>query len=216
MIHIKWSNPGKGMVPSSPPWCSSYWKKSFWVAQQHFFFSPVAFCHSWKKKKFFFFFFFKLKMLFVPFGKKFSKNDSRSYCICKLSSDGILPVGRAENTLTVYPCREVRTILSLLKKKRDGLGMLLNQWFPTDFRPWPTLVFLKFWSPLLYSKFYWNSREGSFKAINLVSKQAPLKYCMPHQNITMPYKWNIHPMLGITALNCIWWWDSSFGDLRSA
>ena len=25
-VRIKWSNPGKGVAPSSTPWCSSYWK----------------------------------------------------------------------------------------------------------------------------------------------------------------------------------------------
>ena len=38
----------------------------------------------------------------------------------------------------------------------------LNQWFPTNFEPYPILVFLKFWCPLLYliliySKLYCNS-----------------------------------------------------------
>ena len=28
---VKWSNPGKGVVPSPTPWCCSYWKGSFWV-----------------------------------------------------------------------------------------------------------------------------------------------------------------------------------------
>ena len=27
---IKWSNPGKGVVPSPTYWCSSYWKGAFW------------------------------------------------------------------------------------------------------------------------------------------------------------------------------------------
>ena len=30
-IKGKWSNPGKGVVSSLTPWCSSYWKRSFWV-----------------------------------------------------------------------------------------------------------------------------------------------------------------------------------------
>ena len=30
-IKHKWSNPGKRVVPSSTPWCSSYWKASLWV-----------------------------------------------------------------------------------------------------------------------------------------------------------------------------------------
>ena len=30
---VKWSNPGKGVVPSPTPWCSSYWKGSLWVIQ---------------------------------------------------------------------------------------------------------------------------------------------------------------------------------------
>ena len=29
---VKWSNPGKGVAPASPPWCSSYWKGSLRVA----------------------------------------------------------------------------------------------------------------------------------------------------------------------------------------
>ena len=29
---VKWSSPGKGVVPSPMPWCSSYWKESFQVA----------------------------------------------------------------------------------------------------------------------------------------------------------------------------------------
>ena len=29
---VKWSNPGKGVAPSSTPWYSSYWKGSLWVA----------------------------------------------------------------------------------------------------------------------------------------------------------------------------------------
>ena len=28
---VKWSNPGKGVVPSPTPWCSSYQKGSLWV-----------------------------------------------------------------------------------------------------------------------------------------------------------------------------------------
>ena len=28
---VKWSNPGKGLVPSTTPQCSSYWKGSLWV-----------------------------------------------------------------------------------------------------------------------------------------------------------------------------------------
>ena len=28
---VKWSNPGKGVVPSPTPWCSSYWKGSLRV-----------------------------------------------------------------------------------------------------------------------------------------------------------------------------------------
>ena len=28
---VKWSNPGKGVVPSPTPWCSSYWKGSLLV-----------------------------------------------------------------------------------------------------------------------------------------------------------------------------------------
>ena len=28
---VKWSNPGKGVVPSPKPWCSSYWKRSIRV-----------------------------------------------------------------------------------------------------------------------------------------------------------------------------------------
>ena len=28
---VKWSNPGKGVAPSSTPWCSSYRKGSLWV-----------------------------------------------------------------------------------------------------------------------------------------------------------------------------------------
>ena len=31
-IKGKWSNPRKGVVPSSTPWCSSYWKGSLQVA----------------------------------------------------------------------------------------------------------------------------------------------------------------------------------------
>ena len=31
-IKGKWSNPGKEVVSSSTPWCSSYWKGSLWVA----------------------------------------------------------------------------------------------------------------------------------------------------------------------------------------
>ena len=31
-IKGKWSNSGKGVVPSSIPWCRSYWKESLWVA----------------------------------------------------------------------------------------------------------------------------------------------------------------------------------------
>ena len=29
---VKWSNPGKGVAPSSTPWCSRYWKVSLLVA----------------------------------------------------------------------------------------------------------------------------------------------------------------------------------------
>ena len=29
---VKWSHPGKGVVPSPSPWCSSYWKGSLRVA----------------------------------------------------------------------------------------------------------------------------------------------------------------------------------------
>ena len=29
---LKWSNLGKGVVPSPTPWCSSYWKRSLLVA----------------------------------------------------------------------------------------------------------------------------------------------------------------------------------------
>ena len=29
---VKWNNPGKGVMPSSTPWCSSYWKGSLRVA----------------------------------------------------------------------------------------------------------------------------------------------------------------------------------------
>ena len=32
---VKWSNPGKGVVPSPIPRCSSYWKGSFWVAPEY-------------------------------------------------------------------------------------------------------------------------------------------------------------------------------------
>ena len=32
LSRIKWSNPGKGVVPSPTPWCSSYWKGSLLVA----------------------------------------------------------------------------------------------------------------------------------------------------------------------------------------
>ena len=32
VLRVKGSNPGKGVVPSPAPWCSSYWKGSFWVA----------------------------------------------------------------------------------------------------------------------------------------------------------------------------------------
>ena len=28
---VKWRNPGNGEAPSLTPWCSSYWKGSFWV-----------------------------------------------------------------------------------------------------------------------------------------------------------------------------------------
>ena len=31
-IKGEWSNPEKGVAPSPTPWCSSYWKGSFWVA----------------------------------------------------------------------------------------------------------------------------------------------------------------------------------------
>ena len=47
----------------------------------------------------------------------------------------------------------------------------LNLWFPTDFGPCPTLVFRKTWRSSMV--FY------SYICINLVSKQAPSKYCMP-------------------------------------
>ena len=29
---VKWSNPGKGVAPSSTPWCSSYRKGRFWIS----------------------------------------------------------------------------------------------------------------------------------------------------------------------------------------
>ena len=29
---VKWSNPGKGVAPTPTPWCSSYWKRSLWLA----------------------------------------------------------------------------------------------------------------------------------------------------------------------------------------
>ena len=29
---VKWNNLGKGVALSLTPWCSSYWKGSFWVA----------------------------------------------------------------------------------------------------------------------------------------------------------------------------------------
>ena len=32
---VKWSNPGKGVAPSSTPQCSSYWKGSFLVAPDY-------------------------------------------------------------------------------------------------------------------------------------------------------------------------------------
>ena len=49
---------------------------------------------------------------------------------------------------------------------------LLDLWFPKDLGPCPTLVFLKFWwSPVKFN---------SYIFINLVSKQATPKYCMPH------------------------------------
>ena len=32
LIKNKWSNPGKGVVPSPTPQCSSYWKGSLWAA----------------------------------------------------------------------------------------------------------------------------------------------------------------------------------------
>ena len=32
LSRVKWSNPGKGVVPSATPRCSSYWKGSFLVA----------------------------------------------------------------------------------------------------------------------------------------------------------------------------------------
>ena len=32
LSRVKWSNPGKGVVPSPTPRCSSYWKASFMVA----------------------------------------------------------------------------------------------------------------------------------------------------------------------------------------
>ena len=31
----KWSNPGKGVVPISTPWCSSYWKGSLLVTRNY-------------------------------------------------------------------------------------------------------------------------------------------------------------------------------------
>ena len=31
-VHIKWSNPGKGVTPFATPRCSSYWKGSLLVA----------------------------------------------------------------------------------------------------------------------------------------------------------------------------------------
>ena len=47
---VNWSNPGKGVVPSSTPRCSSYWRGSFWVAldysRQLFFFTYI-----WCRKK---------------------------------------------------------------------------------------------------------------------------------------------------------------------
>ena len=50
----------------------------------------------------------------------------------------------------------------------------LGQWFPTDFGPYPALGFLKFWSLPRYNIQF---------LIDFVSKQAPRKYRMPHQNI---------------------------------
>ena len=29
---VKWSNPGKDVVPSPTPWCNCWWKGSLWVA----------------------------------------------------------------------------------------------------------------------------------------------------------------------------------------
>ena len=34
-IKDKWSNPGKGVVPSPTPQCISYWKRSLWVTPNH-------------------------------------------------------------------------------------------------------------------------------------------------------------------------------------
>ena len=35
VLRVKWSNPGKGVAPSSTPRSSSYWKGGFWVAPDY-------------------------------------------------------------------------------------------------------------------------------------------------------------------------------------
>ena len=44
-IKAKWSNPGKEVAPFPTPWCSSYWKGSFWVALNYG--RPSLLIHNW-------------------------------------------------------------------------------------------------------------------------------------------------------------------------
>ena len=49
-IKVKWSNPGKGVVPSRTPWCGSYRKRSLQVTldkgRQLYFFTYLPFCRE--------------------------------------------------------------------------------------------------------------------------------------------------------------------------
>ena len=44
-VHIKWSNPGKGVASSPTPRCSSYWKGSLLVANFTFTYIYKRICH---------------------------------------------------------------------------------------------------------------------------------------------------------------------------